>query len=93
VSKDAPLQDDEDTKFIDVFVAEDTPATDENLINESLKAEIDRSLSTLSPKEREIVCLYYGIGQNYALTLDEIGAKFNLTRERVRLIGKELSDN
>ncbi len=86
VSMDAPLQDDEDTKFIDVFVAEDTPATDENLINESLKAEIDRSLSTLSPKEREIVCLYYGIGQNYALTLDEIGAKFNLTRERVRQI-------
>ncbi len=86
VSMDAPLQEDEDTKFGDVFISEDTPDTDENLINESLQNEIERTLSTLSEKEREVVSLYYGIGQNHGLTLDEIGARFDLTRERVRQI-------
>jgi RNA polymerase primary sigma factor len=86
VSMDAPLQEDEDTKFGDVFISEDTPDTDENLINESLQNEIERTLATLSEKEREVVSLYYGIGQNHGLTLDEIGARFDLTRERVRQI-------
>ena len=86
VSMDAPITDDEDTKFLDVFVSEDTPRTDNNLMRESLNKEIQRSLSTLTEKERDVINLYYGIGMNHGLTLDEIGAKFNLTRERVRQI-------
>jgi len=86
VSMDAPIAEDEDTKFLDVFVSEDSPHTDNNLMRESLNKEIQRSLSTLTEKERDVINLYYGIGMNHGLTLDEIGAKFNLTRERVRQI-------
>lgn len=86
VSMDAPIAEDEDTKFLDIFVSEDTPRTDTNLMRESLNKEIQRSLSTLTEKERDVINLYYGIGMNHGLTLDEIGAKFNLTRERVRQI-------
>jgi RNA polymerase primary sigma factor len=86
VSMDAPIAEDEDTKFLDVFISEDTPRTDNNLMRESLNKEIQRSLSTLTEKERDVINLYYGIGMNHGLTLDEIGAKFNLTRERVRQI-------
>jgi RNA polymerase primary sigma factor len=86
VSMDAPLTDDEDTKFIDLFIDEDSPVTDAGLMRESLAQEIQRSLSTLSEKERDVVNLYYGLGMNHGLTLEEIGAKFDLTRERVRQI-------
>jgi RNA polymerase primary sigma factor len=86
VSMDAPLAQDEDTKFLDVFVNDDTPVTDSTLMKESLAKEIQRSLSTLTEKERDVVNLYYGIGMNHGLTLEEIGAKFDLTRERVRQI-------
>jgi len=86
VSMDAPLVDDEDTKFIDVFVDEDTPFTDAGLMRESLAMEIQRSLSTLTEKERDVINLYYGIGIAHGLTLEEIAAKFDLTRERVRQI-------
>ena len=86
VSMDAPLTDDEDTKFIDLFIDEDSPVTDAGLMRESLAQEIQRSLSTLSEKERDVVNLYYGLGMNHGLTLEEIGARFDLTRERVRQI-------
>jgi len=86
VSMDAPLTDDEDTKFIDLFIDEDSPVTDAGLMRESLAKEIQRSLATLSEKERDVVNLYYGLGMSHGLTLEEIGAKFNLTRERVRQI-------
>ncbi len=86
ISMDAPLTEDEDMKFIDVFVDEDTPVTDAGLMRESLAREIQRSLATLTEKERDVVNLYYGIGMNHGLTLEEIGAKFDLTRERVRQI-------
>jgi RNA polymerase primary sigma factor len=86
ISMDAPLAEDEDTKFIDMFVDEDAPFTDSGLIRESLAKEIQRSLSTLSEKERDVINLYYGIGIPNGLTLEEIGAKFDLTRERVRQI-------
>lgn len=86
VSMDAPIAEDEETKFLDVYVDDDTPRTDGNLMRESLNKEIQRSLSTLTEKERDVINLYYGIGMNHGLTLDEIGAKFNLTRERVRQI-------
>jgi len=86
VSTDAPLIEDESTSFLDLFVPNDVPGTDNNLLNESLGKEIQRSLSTLHDKERDVINLYYGIGQNHGYTLDEIGTKFNLTRERVRQI-------
>ncbi len=86
ISMDAPLTQDEETKFLDVFVSNDSPTTDDGLIRESLAREIQRSLSTLSKKERDVVNLYYGIGMAHGLTLEEIGAKFDLTRERVRQI-------
>lgn len=86
VSMDAPLLSDEDTKFLDFFVPTDNEDTDESLMRESLGSEIQRSLATLSEKERDIINMYYGIGNNYSFTLEEIGAKFDLTRERVRQI-------
>ncbi len=86
VSMDAPMGIDEDTKFLDFFVPTDYEETDESLMKESLGNEIQRSLASLSTKEREIINMYYGIGRNYSLTLEEIGAKFDLTRERVRQI-------
>jgi RNA polymerase primary sigma factor len=86
ISMDAPLAADEDTKYIDVFVSEDAEETDDSLIRESLLKEIQRSLSTLTEKERQVLYLYFGIGMNHGLTLEEIGLKFDLTRERVRQI-------
>ena len=86
VSMDAPLLSDDETSLIDVFVSNDATSTDDELIRESLRREIDRSLSTLSEKERDVINLYYGIGMTHGLTLEEIGAKFDLTRERVRQI-------
>ncbi|MDT8308119.1 MAG: RNA polymerase sigma factor RpoD/SigA, partial [Bacteroidales bacterium] len=86
LSMDAPLSSSEDTNMFDVFVNKDSPSADEPLIRESLMKEIQRSLSTLSEKEQQVINLYYGIGMNHGLTLEEIGAKFDLTRERVRQI-------
>ncbi|MFK5854790.1 MAG: RNA polymerase sigma factor RpoD/SigA [Bacteroidota bacterium] len=86
VSMDAPLLSDEDSKFLDFFIPKDIEETDEPLLKESLGNEIQRSLSALDQKERDIINMYFGIGNNYSLTLEEIGAKFNLTRERVRQI-------
>jgi len=86
VSMDAPMGNDEDTKFLDFYVPTTNEDTDESLMKESLGNEIQRSLASLSTKERDIINMYYGIGRNYSLTLEEIGAKFDLTRERVRQI-------
>lgn len=86
VSMDASLAQDEETKFIDVYMSEDGVTTDTNLMNESLSREIQRSLSTLTDKERDVINLYFGLGMNHGLTLEEIAVKFDLTRERVRQI-------
>ncbi|MEG1498914.1 MAG: RNA polymerase sigma factor RpoD/SigA [Bacteroidales bacterium] len=86
VSMDAPLVQDEETNFIDVFISEDSPATDHILMKESLSREIERALASLTEKERDVINLFYGIGGHHGLTLDEIAAKFDLTRERVRQI-------
>lgn len=86
VSVDAPINQEEDTKFLDVFISDDVPRTDGDLMRESLNKEIQRSLATLTEKERDVINLYYGIGMAHGLTLEEIGAKFDLTRERVRQI-------
>jgi RNA polymerase primary sigma factor len=86
ISMDAPISHDEDMKFLDIFVTEDGLPTDSGLLKESLGKEIQRSLATLSEKERDVINLYYGIGTNHEYTLEEIGTKFDLTRERVRQI-------
>jgi len=87
VSMDAPLSSAEDGgTLMDVMANPDSPKADHVLMAESLQREIERSLSTLTDKEREIIRLFFGIGMNHGLTLEEIGAKFNLTRERVRQI-------
>ena len=87
VSMDAPLSTSEDGgTLMDVMANNDSPKADHQLMAESLQKEIERSLSTLTDKEREIIRLFFGIGMNHGLTLEEIGAKFNLTRERVRQI-------
>ena len=86
VSIDAPLASEEDVNFVDVLPNEDTPPTDDKLMQESLSQEIERCLSTLTEIEREVIRMYFGIGQPHPLSLDEIAMKFNLTRERVRQI-------
>lgn len=86
ISMDAPLTQDDETKFLDVFISDDTTHTDDTLMRESLAREIQRSLATLTKKERDVINLYYGIGMPHGLTLEEIGSKFDLTRERVRQI-------
>lgn len=86
VSVDAPIVNDDVTSMLDVMVNHDAPRADQNLISESLSREIERSLATLSEKERDIINLYFGIGVNHSWTLEEIGVHFDLTRERVRQI-------
>ncbi|MFH0867399.1 MAG: RNA polymerase sigma factor RpoD/SigA [Bacteroidota bacterium] len=85
-SVDAPIIPGEDMSFLDVYSSNDAPNTDSGLIFESLSKEIERSLATLTGRERDIIKYYFGIGISHGLTLDEIGAKFDLTRERVRQI-------
>ncbi|MBS1637030.1 MAG: RNA polymerase sigma factor RpoD/SigA [Bacteroidetes bacterium] len=86
VSMDAPFANGEESSLMDVLVNHDSPRADGGLINESLSKEIDRALSTLTERERDVVKLFFGIGLNHGLTLEEIGDKFDLTRERVRQI-------
>ncbi|HET6244295.1 MAG: RNA polymerase sigma factor RpoD/SigA [Bacteroidetes bacterium] len=86
VSMDAPLIQGEDSSLLDVLINSDSPRADTSLMNESLQREIERSLATLTERERDVIKLFFGIGMNHGLTLEEIGAKFDLTRERVRQI-------
>jgi len=86
VSMDAPFQEGESNSLLDVMINEDADEPTRLLLNESLVKEIERSLSTLSDKEAEVIRLFYGIGKAHGITLEEIGSKFNLTRERVRQI-------
>lgn len=85
VSVDAPFVDGEDNSLLDVLVNNDSPNADRGLVNESLNKEIERALSTLQERERDIVKDFFGIGTQ-EMTLEEIGEKFGLTRERVRQI-------
>lgn len=86
VSMDAPFVQGEENTLLDVLENNDIPYTDSLLINESLSEEIKRSLTTLTEREREIIALFFGLSTNHPLSLEEIGEKFNLTRERVRQI-------
>ncbi|MBO7372547.1 MAG: RNA polymerase sigma factor RpoD/SigA [Bacteroidales bacterium] len=85
VSVDAPFVDGEDNSLLDVLVNNDSPNADKGLVNESLNKEIERALSTLTERERDIVRYFFGIGCQ-EMTLEEIGEHFGLTRERVRQI-------
>src|SRR5439155_3447270 len=86
LSIDAPFIQGEQNKLVDVMSNQNQPAPDFELVNESLKIEIQRALNELSQRERDVLKLYYGLEKESPLTLEEIGEKFKLTRERVRLI-------
>jgi len=86
VSMDAPFKDGEDGTLLDVLSNGNSPKADISLMNESLQKEIDRSLSTLTERERDVIKLFFGIAIPHPLSLEEIGEKFGLTRERVRQI-------
>ena len=85
ISVDAPFVEGEDNSLLDVLVNDDSPMADRSLVNESLSREIDRALSTLTEREKDIIQMFFGINTQ-EMTLEEIGDKFGLTRERVRQI-------
>ncbi|MCF8242169.1 MAG: RNA polymerase sigma factor RpoD/SigA [Melioribacteraceae bacterium] len=86
VSMDAPFSQGEDNRLLDVLSNDQQPTPDYTLMSDSLKNEIERALSTLTEREAEVIKLYFGLNKEHSLTLEEIGEKFNLTRERVRQI-------
>lgn len=86
VSMDAPISPDDEGNMYDVLYNEDNPYPDRELLNESLRKEIERALATLTYREANIVRLYFGLNGKHPHTLEEIGEEFNLTRERVRQI-------
>ncbi len=87
VSMDQPLSDGEESTLIDVLVNHNATTTDNELaFKASLKTEIDRSLSTLTDRQKDVIRFFFGIGVDHALSLEDIGERFNLTRERVRQI-------
>jgi RNA polymerase primary sigma factor len=87
VSVDTPLSEGEDNTLLDVLENPNAEKTDAALDHkESLKTEIDRSLKTLTERQKEVICYFFGIGVDHPMSLEDIGEKFNLTRERVRQI-------
>lgn len=86
LSMDASLTHDDDNNMYDVLKAEETPTPDRGLIYESLRMEINRAISTLPPREADVLKLYFGLNSKHPMTLEEIGEEFDLTRERVRQI-------
>jgi len=86
VSMDAPLIEGEDSNLYDVLNSGESPNPDKKLLHESLRIEINRALETLTPREADVVKLYFGLGEHQPMTLEEIGETFDLTRERVRQI-------
>ena len=86
VSMDAPLVQDEDNNMYDVLKSDEVVTPETELLNESLRKEIDRAISTLTQREADVVRLYFGLNGGHPMTLEEIGEKFDLTRERVRQI-------
>lgn len=87
ISMDQPLAEGEDNTLVDVMENPNAVATDEELDhNESLKTEITRSLKTLTDRQQDVICYFFGIGVDHPMSLEDIGEKFNLTRERVRQI-------
>jgi RNA polymerase primary sigma factor len=86
VSMDAPLVEGEDSNLYDVLRSGESPNPDRVLLHESLRTEIERALETLTPREADVIRLYFGLGDQHPMTLEEIGETFDLTRERVRQI-------
>ncbi len=86
MSLDAPFNQDEESRLLDVLENSELPSPDNFLMNESLKIEVERALETLTEREAEVIKLYFGLGREHPLTLEEIGEMFKLTRERVRQI-------
>jgi RNA polymerase primary sigma factor len=87
ISMDAPLSDSEDSSSMyEVYSPVDNPSPEDNLMNKSLLMEIERSLHTLTLREADVIRLYFGLNGSHPLTLEEIGERFDLTRERVRQI-------
>ena len=86
VSMDAPLVEGEDSNLYDVLRSGESPNPDKELIHESLRTESERALETLTPREADVIKLYFGLGNHHPMTLEEIGETFDLTRERVRQI-------
>lgn len=86
ISMDAPLVQDEDNTMYDVLKSDEAPTPETELLYESLRKEIDRAISTLTQREQDVVRLYFGLDGKHPMTLEEIGEKFDLTRERVRQI-------
>ena len=86
ISMDAPLVQDEDNTMYDVLKSEEAPTPETELLYVSLRKEIDRAISTLTQREQDVVRLYFGLNGSHPMTLEEIGEKFDLTRERVRQI-------
>ena len=86
LSMDAPFNEDDDNSLLDVLPSDEGISPDDQLLDESVKIDIERALSLLHPREAEITRLYFGIGREHPLTLEEIGQRFGLTRERVRQI-------
>jgi RNA polymerase primary sigma factor len=86
VSMDAPFVQGEENSLLDVLENDSEDKPDSGLINDSLRREVQRALSTLTQREADVITLYFGLNGEHALTLEEIGEKFNLTRERVRQI-------
>ena len=86
ISMDAPVTEDEEINLIDIYQDDSAEGTDKKVMQDSLSAEISRCLSILNQREREVIALFYGIGQNHGYTLEEVAVHFNLTKERVRQI-------
>ena len=87
VSMDSPMSEGEENTLLDVLENPNAEKTDDNLMyNESLKTEIERSLTTLTERQKEVICYFFGIGVDHPMSLEDIGEKFSLTRERVRQI-------
>ena len=86
LSMDEPFGDDDESSLLDVLAAVEDAPPDGDLVGDSVKEDVERALATLTPREAEITRLYFGIGRETSMTLEEIGAEFELTRERVRQI-------
>ena len=86
VSMDAPFVQGEENSLLDVLANESEEMPDQGLMTDSLRREVQRTLSTLTQREADVITLYFGLNGEHAMTLEEIGEKFNLTRERVRQI-------
>ena len=86
ISMDAPFGDDDDHSLLDLLPETDNASPDDQLMGESIRIDVERALVSLPPREAEITRLYFGIGHKHPKTLDEIGRRFGLTRERVRQI-------